>query len=124
MSDKLADYIRANAELAGINLDLNAKLVDAERRLEKALSIMTPAQVFHYDKPHKWACPDYSGHPQYEAEPFRTTDSASPSHAPLIGHCARCGVGLYGGSEGECFTVCTPCYEAERATQTVSEEQR
>jgi hypothetical protein len=51
-------------------------------------------------------------------------DSASPSHAPLIGHCARCGVGLYGGSEGECFTVCTPCYEAERATQTVSEEQR
>jgi hypothetical protein len=53
-----------------------------------------------------------------------TADSASPSHAPLIGHCARCGVGLYGGSEGECFTVCTPCYEAERATQTVSEEQR
>ena len=35
--------------------------------------------------------------------------------ADVIAHCAKCGLALTAGSEGECFTVCDQCWESERA---------
>jgi hypothetical protein len=101
MSDKLAEYIRANTELAGINLDLNARLAEAEMLLDRAKG--------HVPDDTAWIDDELGGYLLDRIEQFLTAaDSASCAHeweemltlGPLLRgwKCFKCGALKEGAS--------------------------